>query len=154
MYRFIIVLLSFLFFFTSCDLNNDNEKSDNSIDGLYILDELNIGEWPQDEYTIEECIIKTDILYLNITYIGGCKNHNFGLVISSSFLESNPVQALSLLIHDANNDTCESIITEVISFNLSPLKEEYKQIYSVETGTIILNGLCGSGFDNGLNYSF
>ncbi len=116
-------------------------------------------EWPpndysSDEYSIDECDITDDDLQLKITYSGGCEDHEFDLLISPSFLESLPVQVSTLLMHNANNDSCDTLISEVISFDLNSLKERYKQCYFTESGTIIINGLCGNGFSNGIYYNF
>lgn len=55
-------------------------------------------EWGVDEYVLNAAAIIDDRLELSVSYSGGCKNHQFTLVCSSFFLESDPVQlGVSLL---------------------------------------------------------
>ena len=110
-------------------------------------DEINTGtvvftdaveEWGIDEYALNSATITDDTLILNVSYGGGCENHQFTLVSSDVFLESFPVQLSVSLAHNANNDPCQAWLTDDYHFDLSPIKTVYQQAYQQEAGTIIL----------------
>ncbi|MCY3722628.1 MAG: hypothetical protein OXG97_10440 [Candidatus Poribacteria bacterium] len=96
--------------------------------------------WGTDTYVVNDPpSITGDVLTLNVSYSGGCKAHNFTLITSGVFLESNPVQLQAIIAHNANGDSCEAWVTETYHFNVSPLKTRYQKAYRTETGTIALN---------------
>ncbi|PCK00748.1 MAG: hypothetical protein COA42_23805 [Alteromonadaceae bacterium] len=78
-------------------------------------------------------------LKVNLSYSGGCNEHDFTLFGNTEFEESFPVQDSVYLFHQGYNDTCDSIVTEDVMFYLKPLKEEYKKAYQVEYGEVVLN---------------
>ena len=91
-----------------------------------------------DEYTLNSATITDDTLNISVSYSGGCKDHQFTLVASDTFLESFPVQLHAFIAHNANGDTCEAYPTENYRFNLTPIKTMYQEAYRQEAGTIIL----------------
>jgi len=83
-----------------------------------------------DPFGMEGIAIAGDIITLNVTYSGGCKEHCFSLYMSpASFLESSPVLANLYLRHNSNGDACEAFINKTISFDLRPIAELYKSLY-------------------------
>lgn len=83
-----------------------------------------------DPFGLENVEIAGDTITLNVTYSGGCREHEFALYMSpSAFLESNPVQANLYLRHNGNGDACEAFINKAVSFNLRPVAELYKSLY-------------------------
>ena len=95
--------------------------------------------WGTDTYVVNDPpSITGDVLTLNVSYSGGCESHDFTLITSGVFLESNPVQLQAVLAHDANGDSCEAWVTETYHFNVSALKARYQKAYRTETGTIVL----------------
>ncbi|MHA2232590.1 MAG: hypothetical protein ACXAB4_08855 [Candidatus Hodarchaeales archaeon] len=91
---------------------------------------------PRDPYTINRAKIDNDILHVEVSFGGGCKAHNFTLIVLSGFGESLPVAANALLSHDGNNDLCEAWLTKELRFDLSSLKEEWQHTYEQESGAI------------------
>ena len=92
------------------------------------------------------------MLTLNVSYSGGCKAHNFTLVVTSRvFRESNPAELQAIIAHNANGDTCEAYPTETYHFDLSPLKAHYQKIYQTQEGTL---GLRIKGIPELLVYTF
>ena len=91
-----------------------------------------------DEYTLNSATITDDTLDISVSYSGGCKDHQFTLVASDTFLESFPVQLHAFIAHNANGDTCEAYPTENYRFDLTPIKTMYQEAYRQEAGTIIL----------------
>ena len=91
-----------------------------------------------DAYALNSATITDDLLNISASYSGGCKEHQFTLVVSEEFLESFPVQLHVSIAHDANNDKCEAYLTENYRFDLTPIKTMYQNAYRQEAGTIIL----------------
>jgi hypothetical protein len=92
-----------------------------------------------DPFTLNDAETAGDSLALNITYSGGCLEHDFTLFMSpSAFMESFPVQANLYLWHDDKDDACDAIITTTVSFSLDPLVDLYTQSY-VQKDEIRLN---------------
>lgn len=110
----------------------------------------NLSNYPNNSYTINSVKINRDILTIEVQYGGGCKEHVFSLFGSPAFMKSNPVQIDVMLSHNANNDMCKALITEELSFDLSPLKELWQENYG-ESGTIIISL---DGFDEVISYEF
>jgi hypothetical protein len=94
--------------------------------------------WPHDAYTLETLAISGDTLRLDVSYGGGCRDHVFQLVISTTFLESEPVQARSVLAHDAQGDLCKALVHATLSADLTPLKQEWRRQYQKASGKIRL----------------
>ena len=96
------------------------------------------GTWSTDGFELSGAAITGDTLAVTVSYAGGCREHLFTLVSSSEFLESNPVQVVVHLAHNAQGDACEAWITQDYLFNLTSLKVRYQEAYQQEEGTIVL----------------
>jgi len=103
-----------------------------------IIDDSYYNTAPRDSVTFNDVKIIKDIIILNVSYGGGCAEHNFSLV-STSFMESYPVQVNILLSHEDNDDPCDMWITEELSFNLKPLKKSWYNLYNERSGIILIN---------------
>lgn len=89
---------------------------------------------------IEAKLIKNDILSTIVSYFGGCEKHEFTLgAIPAMTNTEATLQANLVLGHENNGDTCKKIVKERLEFDLSPLKEKYRQAYSVKDGSIMLH---------------
>ena len=143
---FALSLLIFLAIACQQDLNKD-VTSLHSVDdvageeepymgGLIIVDADD--KFKNDSFVLNDATLTGDMLTVSVSYSGGCKNHEFTLVASDTFLESFPVQLSAYIVHDANGDTCEAWPTEDYYFNLTPIKTLYQDAYRQKSGTIIL----------------
>ncbi|MFX0183100.1 MAG: hypothetical protein ACFE95_08480 [Candidatus Hodarchaeota archaeon] len=103
-----------------------------------ILDGSSYENAPRDNVTFNQISLNGDRLIIDLSYGGGCRNHNFSLIGSNVFKESNPVRTDIVLSHDANDDPCEAWLTEKLYFDLSPLKEAYQDAYLLSSGSIII----------------
>ncbi|MHA1944769.1 MAG: hypothetical protein ACXAC6_00895 [Candidatus Hodarchaeales archaeon] len=97
-------------------------------------------------------IIQNKIIF-NISYGGGCQDHEFLLIGTGEYAESYPVQTQILLSHNSNNDTCLAFFTRLITFDLAPLKQHYQNVYNEGSATIVLHIDGGNGGIT-LNYTF
>ena len=97
-------------------------------------------EWGADEFELSAAAISGDTLTVTASYGGGCEEHDFTLVASEAFMESDPVQLQVALAHNANADACERWVTQDYSFDLLPIKERFQGQYheKPEPGTIVL----------------
>jgi len=91
----------------------------------------------RDPVNITDARIHGDRLELTVQFSGGCKEHRFFLYGWRGFSKSKPVQADLFLSHNANDDSCEALLTGNVQFDLTPLKELYWQTYS-DNGPILL----------------
>ena len=91
-----------------------------------------------DPYIVNSVAVAGHRLTIEVSYAGGCRNHAFTLVISTSFGESDPVQLPAVLAHDANGDACEAWLTESHSFDLALVRARYRQFYGPGPGTVVL----------------
>ena len=123
-------------FVSSADVLPD----DTQLWGEVIFADPTRNAWGTDDYVVNDPpSISGDVLTLNVSYSGGCEAHEFTLITSGVFLESDPVQLQAVIAHNANGDSCEAWITETYHFNVSPLKTRYQKAYRTETGTIVLS---------------
>ncbi len=155
--RFILCLL--LLYATACgqgpDDNPDGAKSstppastdDRTLSGSVVINDGTdkaIALQESDAYELEtdgehEPVIENDTLTLTVSYSGGCEVHDFTLVTDGSFMESDPVQLVVTLTHDANDDPCEAYPTDRYAFDLTHLKTLYQEAYRTDEGSIILH---------------
>ena len=95
-------------------------------DIILLTNKTNIVEfknYDDDEFYLESVRIEDYILKLNVSYNGGCKKHQFLLVEKKNFQRSKNIYEVHLqLLHNSNQDNCKKIVTEVLFFNLLPLK--------------------------------
>ena len=108
--------------------------------GRVVIDDAGQGSdrWGADPYELSAAAIMGDTLTVTVSYGGGCETHRFTLVASNVFLESDPVQLGASLAHDANGDMCRAWLTEVLDFDLTPIKRMYQDAYRQDAGTIVL----------------
>lgn len=94
--------------------------------------------WGGDPYVVNSAAIDGHRLTIEVSFSGGCRRHDFTLVISTTFLESDPVQLPAVLAHDANGDPCEAYPTESHVFDLTLVRTRYRQFYGSGPGRVIL----------------
>lgn len=77
---------------------------------------------PFDAVQVNSVRLAETCLYINVSYSGGCENHEFDLTWDGSVLESLPPQLPLRLHHDSNGDQCEAWLTRTISFSVDGLE--------------------------------
>jgi hypothetical protein len=78
------------------------------------LSNINTG----DSFKINNAKRINDILEISISYGGGCKQHTFEVLWDGVVYTDPPCFMNLLIIHNANDDNCEALITETISIDL------------------------------------
>ena len=105
---------------------------------------VTISDLPPDSiqlhrFDLNSITISGNELTLNLSYSGGCEEHEFELFMSpGAFMESSPVQANLFLRHNDKDDACDAYITTEVSFDLTCIGELYEQFYG-RKDEIILN---------------
>ena len=115
------------------------------LEGSVLIDDDVDGALQEsDEYELKidgdhAPVIENGTLILTISYSGGCASHDFTLVTNGNFMESDPVQLVVALTHNANDDTCQAYSTERYSFDLEPIRTRYQEAYGTGEGSITLH---------------
>ncbi len=140
--RFTILffLLSLIY---SCKTQKNNKncifKKKNQVEESNLNDELagsiydfTKKEITSDSITIIDAKIIGNKLHLNVSYSGGCKNHDFKIIGNSLISKSLPPIRSVRLIHYANNDECKKLILGNLIIDITELaykKESGSEIY-------------------------
>lgn len=73
----------------------------------------------------------------DLTYGGGCKEHEFQAVWDGSWMESMPPQMTIRLLHDAKGDRCKAIVNDTVQINIGDLvKAEPNFLAMIQHGPI------------------
>lgn len=105
---------------------------------VILVRDLRDPQWPSDPLTIGDVAVEGDTIRLDVSFSGGCTEHQLQLIADVVWAESYPVQVGARLAHEDNDDACDGIITGSLSFDLSPLKRAYQASYQSRTGKIAL----------------
>jgi hypothetical protein len=106
------------------------------------------ASFPSDSFAIDSLSVEGDALIAGLSYSGGCNPTDYFRLCYGGFLESFPVQVELRLEHDAQGDACEAMETSTRTFDLTPLREAYREAYRTEHATVILR------LGEGASYSF
>lgn len=82
-----------------------------------------LPDWPTDYFDLEQSTIEGDILAVSLSYTGGCVPHEFRVVVSTTFEDTDQPRISGEVFHTPVNDPCDQWVTQVRKFDLSPLKE-------------------------------
>ena len=122
---------------TSIAVSVDDVPPAGPLSGAVVVSE-EPESWGRDSFVLNTAAIAGDTLTLSLSYAGGCRQHEFTLVASGVFLESFPVQLRVSIAHDANGDPCEAWLTRDYEFDLTPLRDRYREAYGDGPGRIVL----------------
>lgn len=74
-----------------------------------------------DPFALDTLFIDNDSLKITVSYPGGCARHSFEVIWNELISATNPPVLNLLILHDAQNDACEAMITHTLSVALSAL---------------------------------
>ncbi|TXI85187.1 MAG: hypothetical protein E6Q37_06925 [Crocinitomicaceae bacterium] len=99
-----------------------------------------LGQFPEEStpITIEKAKIEGNELVLDVSYGGGCQEHEFKLIGSEMISKSLPPIRAIKLVHIGNNDMCKALIMQTLKFDISAFA--YKQEKGSEI-TLRLDGV-------------
>jgi cysteine-rich repeat protein len=107
--------------------------------------------FPKDPLFVTSAVIEGDALLAGVEASGGCKVHDFGYCWDGAFAESDPVQVWTQISHDAHGDQCEAIVSEMLKFDLTPMKKAWQDGYQQQSGQITIHL---EGHKDALIYAF
>ncbi len=131
MYLFIAVFI----FAVSCNKTYDNNgiSKINNHDKSSKYNDILKGKNTGDSFKIKEIYQANDILYVTVSYGGGCENHSFNVYYKGKLDAENGL----IITHNANKDGCEALITETLEINL---KDLFGNDYSSDINFYLING--------------
>ena len=111
-----------------------NETMPTTMDIVKVTAEIDNMEkdYISDPITIDAVEIRMNIMYIDVTYSGGCEKHDFRVIGSSMIAKSMPPIRSVKLVHKANGDTCREIKKvklEVYIDDLAYQKEAGSEIF-------------------------
>ena len=95
-------------------------------------------KWGNDDYRLNSTTITDSTFTVSVSYSGGCKNHQFTLILMDSWKMSDPAQLGVSIVHNANRDSCEAYPTEEYHFDLTPIKTMYQATHPQKAGRVLL----------------
>ncbi|MCO5260570.1 MAG: hypothetical protein M9916_10535 [Crocinitomicaceae bacterium] len=138
----IVVFLAISAFFLACgtkkNTSSDTIKKEaaiNKTDLETMKMKATIGKFAKESdpiMSIDAIEVNENTLYIDITYGGGCKDHEFEIIGSEAIAKSLPPIRAVQIVHHANEDNCRSIVKkrlEVDITDLAYLKEKDSEIY-------------------------
>ena len=116
------LILTTLVLAAGCDLYKDTGSAGGSGED-FVGDTLMLcGEdAPADEVWISSASIDGDTLTIDVGFGGGCEAHQLQLCWDGSIAESYPMQAWVWISHNANGDSCEAALSEVMTVDISSI---------------------------------
>lgn len=126
-YLLILVVLSPLLFSSGCNTEEVDPNPD--CPTMAIIDAKKYKNAPDDELTIISAVITDDCL--NITFsASGCDGSSWEvkLIDADVIMESYPVQR-NLRLSLRNNEACDAVISQQVSFDIGPLQLDYDKMY-------------------------
>jgi protein involved in sex pheromone biosynthesis len=126
----IYIAIAFGFLLSNCEKANDDTLDDTLDNNTIIIDNSLYANAPDDEFDFADVQIINDSIHLTIRYGGGCGEVEFKLIDSEAIMESYPVQR-NIRLSLKDEDTCEALITEELSFDLTPIKVTGSTIISI-----------------------
>ena len=129
------ILFILILFVSSCEKSSVNSCP-------YVIEDVNLTDFPMDEFGVNEIELTEDQLIVNVTYGGGCENHDFKMILhNESPIDGGgqQIQILSLS-HNANNDVCYALILEhELCYNISNIENDGVLYFSHADSLFVLN---------------
>lgn len=136
----IITILSAVLLLFSCaskkNAENESKKGNMAENGLDIIKvKATTGQFAKasDPITsIDTVFIEGNTMYIDLTYGGGCKDHEFQLIGSLAIAKSYPPIRGIQLVHKANEDNCRALVRKRLEVNIEEIayqQEEGSEIY-------------------------
>ena len=144
MWKIKVIFLSI--FLIGCGIKKDSEANFSNNSDEIITAKIGKVNKYSDTFNINSVEINGNYLFLEMSYRGGCKKHDFDFTGSSSISKSLPPIRAVQLVHFSNQDTCKKEILEKLKIDISELA------YKKEKGSKIFFTLVG--WEKRLEYVF
>ncbi len=113
----LFVLCSLCFLLFACG-STKNVTSEEQTEPAH--DVATFGDVTQqsDPVTVLNATINGNILSIEVSYSGGCQDHEFNLTGSIAIMKSLPPKRAIKLMHNSNEETCRELITETLTYDI------------------------------------
>lgn len=137
--------ISLAFFILGC--KSSKEMSDQPINtNVQVTAVLGETKISSDQISITSIKIEGNKMLIDVSYSGGCENHEFQVIGSTMISKSLPPIRAFQLIHNANGDKCKKLVMQTLEVDIKALA--YKQ----EAGSKIFLSL--EGWKEKIEYTF
>lgn len=136
---------------TECRVKTGPSQVEDEDVPVVVGDPFDVASWVEDPYTIRDARVSGDQLVIDLSFSGGCEDHDFRLVRADAFMESNPVQLRLLLAHDGHDDACEALLQPTLTIDITSIRDAWRQAYQLNSGTVLLRL---HDWDGELRYEF
>jgi hypothetical protein len=112
-----ILLIVLILFVSSCEKSSRISCPD-------VIKNVDLIDFPMDLYGVNEVEVVGEQLLINVTYGGGCEDHEFKLIMNNQTPIDGGGQQIEMLYlsHNANNDVCfAQILEHHLCFDISNL---------------------------------
>lgn len=94
---------------------------------------------PTDQFELNTAAVAGAVLTIKVSYGGGCRAHEFVLTVADAFPADAPPDELEMaLTHEDNDDPCEAYPSEQLRFDLTPIRDRYRDSYGQDSGSVRL----------------
>lgn len=121
----LIILLAIVNIFATCSGKKKTAKNDSTkyAEVKDVIVDLNFNAPDSNAvFSIEDMKIDGDILQLEVSYSGGCKDHEFKAYFNGMYIKTNPMKAKVFIVHHTNGDNCRALIKQTLRYNLKPVR--------------------------------
>ena len=99
-----------------------------------------------DNFTLNDARIVGDTLIVDVSFGGGCKEHDFELYSNGMWMKSLPPKMAIRLVHRAHEDNCRAYLTQTRKFLLTDAR------YNGQKQVVIL--LDAGGEPRSISYNY
>ena len=125
---FFFILMTFGFFGCSQKQTLPDTQLETDCGFIAIVNDSELRNAPRDPFTIVSTKIEGDCFEVTVRYGGGCGGADFKFIAGEALDDSMPPQR-EAVVSLKDEDNCEALVTETISFDLTPLRvENYREI--------------------------
>ena len=108
----------------------------------------------QDYYQLADLKLDGRTLHMRVGFSGCSPDHPLQLYMSGGFMESHPVQARLVLMHDDRGELCDAAWSVERAWDLTPIIRLYTQQYHSRTGSVILHLVTPNGDVHEVRFEF
>lgn len=118
----LLAILSISTILFSCGVFKKNHNDEENTEQAQIEKAVVAKEIPEGDFvTISNATLDGNVLSIEVSYSGGCDEHDFQLYGSMAVMKSMPPKRAIKLVHNANGDSCRELKEETLMFDISDL---------------------------------
>jgi len=122
MKKTLLILSVFALIISCANGKKMSRKNKKTISKAILVDSFTDYARSSSDIQILSTSVTDSILSINVSYSGGCKDHDFKLIGSKILQKSMPPIRGIFLVHNSNADDCRELIEQELKFNISDFK--------------------------------